>query len=342
MLKNGGQVLENQPAGTLVARFAGVDPDENDTLNYSIVDPMDQTDFPFKLFAQGGLRTTRPLDYEADDHNYTLTIQVMDERNETFEKSFTVYLINVVEDIDGDGTEDAFDEDRDGDGFSNEQEIAEGTDPDDVYSLINLPILKTLQGNLDANGSILLRGKLLADGDGAIEDFGFVLSPTIQLSRHSEDNLWIRAEEGDNDLFRLRVSDHPFEGELYFRAWAKNAAGYGVGPVKKVVFEKETSMWWGEAEELQGGWMQSPWLGTFRPYEKGWLYHARLGWLYANEAPEQSVWLWQENRGWLWTGEGIWPYLWSNHTADWLYLYPGKVGAPVFLYEQSTGLNRKL
>ena len=84
MLKNGGQVLENQPAGTLVARFAGVDPDKNDTLSYSIVDPKVKTNFPFKLFTLGGLRTTRVLDYETDEHNYSLTIGVMDERNETF------------------------------------------------------------------------------------------------------------------------------------------------------------------------------------------------------------------------------------------------------------------
>ena len=40
--------------------------------------------------------------------------------NESFEKSFTIHLINQIEDLDADGIEDAFDEDIDGDGYSNE------------------------------------------------------------------------------------------------------------------------------------------------------------------------------------------------------------------------------
>jgi len=35
-----------------------------------------------------------------------------------------------------------------------------------------------------------------------------------------------------------------------------------------------------------------------------------------------------------WIGEGVWPFLWSNNTADWLYLM--KSGNRVFLYDYST------
>ena len=59
------------------------------------------------------LRTTRKLDYESDAHDYSLTIRVMDDLNESFEKLFNVQLINQIEDLDGDGTEDAYDEDID-------------------------------------------------------------------------------------------------------------------------------------------------------------------------------------------------------------------------------------
>ena len=45
----------------------------------------------------------------------------MDDLNESL-KSFNVQLINQIEDLDGDGTEDPYDEDVDGDGFSNKQE----------------------------------------------------------------------------------------------------------------------------------------------------------------------------------------------------------------------------
>ena len=251
-----------------------------------------------------------------------------------------IRLTNVVEDMDGDGTEDAYDEDRDGDGFSNEQEIDEGTDPDDVYSLINLPILKTLESSLDSDGTTLLRGEVLADGQGQIDEYGFVLSPSILLSRRTDQNIWMRAGEGAPDQFLLRIEDNPFEGVLYFRAWAKNAAGYGLGPVKKVVFESGPALWWGSTEELSGGWKNSSWFGPFRPYEGGWLYHARLGWLYTSGSEEVSVWLWQEENGWLWTKEGVWPYLWSNHTSDWLYLYPGEPGGEMKFFDASIGATR--
>ena len=35
-----------------------------------------------------------------------------------------------------------------------------------------------------------------------------------------------------------------------------------------------------------------------------------------------------------WISEGIWPFLWSNNTADWLYLM--KSVNRVFLYDNST------
>jgi len=318
-----------------VARFVGVDPDENDTLSYSIVDPKEKTNFPFKLFAQGGLRTTRPLDYEADDHNYTLTIQVMDERNETFEKSFTVYLINVVEDIDGDGTEDGYDKDRDGDGFSNEDEIEEGTDPNNPYSHSNKPILQTGDGFLNEDGSIDLSGGILEDGNGEITDFGFVLSSGISIDPNRSKVLWIRAV-GEPEGFKLKLTQSPYQPVLYIRAWAKNIEGYGIGPIRKVRIPEAPKPWWGEVQERAGGWKTSGWFGRFISYEKGWLYHARLGWLYSSPASESSVWLWKEKRGWLWTKEEVYPYMWSDQTGNWMYIYPGEIGEPLKIFDYST------
>ena len=46
-------------------------------------------------------------------------------------------LTNLIEDIDGDSIEDAYDPDIDGDGYTNEQEIAYGSDPYDPLSMLN-------------------------------------------------------------------------------------------------------------------------------------------------------------------------------------------------------------
>ena len=52
-------------------------------------------------------------------------------------KEFTIGVLDVFEDLDGDGIEDQFDEDMDGDGFSNEKETAYGSDPRDSNSMAN-------------------------------------------------------------------------------------------------------------------------------------------------------------------------------------------------------------
>ena len=175
----GGEIEENRPTGTLVARFFGIDADKNDSLTYQLVGPGNiEESLPFKLSKRGGLRTTRKLDYELDKHDYSMTIQVLDDMNESFEKSFTIYLINQIEDIDGDGTEDAYDDDLDGDGYANELELEIGTNPTDRYSRPEKPILRAGSGQIDKNGTIFLTGGIKANG--GAEDIGFRICAIFQ------------------------------------------------------------------------------------------------------------------------------------------------------------------
>ena len=51
-----------------------------------------------------------------------------------FDKNFTITVTNVVEDLDGDGTEDHYDDDIDGDGLTNAEELAYNSDPWDASS----------------------------------------------------------------------------------------------------------------------------------------------------------------------------------------------------------------
>ena len=50
------------------------------------------------------------------------------------EKRLTIRIINVVEDLDGDGVEDHYDPDDDGDGFSDLEELNYPSDPRDANS----------------------------------------------------------------------------------------------------------------------------------------------------------------------------------------------------------------
>ena len=49
ILVEGGEILENQPVGTVVARFKGVDIDQNDSLSYRLTAPQQNEEFPFTL-----------------------------------------------------------------------------------------------------------------------------------------------------------------------------------------------------------------------------------------------------------------------------------------------------
>ena len=336
ILMEGGEIEENQPVGTVVARFTGVDKDQNDSFSYGLIAPEINEEFPFKLSPVGVLRSEKIFDYEGDEHNYSLSVRVRDEHNTSFEKSFVVSLRNQVEDMDGDGTEDAHDEDRDGDGYSNDQEVKEGTDPDNQYSIIHKPLVETVSGELDENGSMLFSGRVEDNGQGEISDFGFVISSGISMDAKRSKVYWIRGV-GTPDEFTLRVENAPFEKVLYFRAWAKNAAGYGIGPVRKMRIPEPPQQWWGEVTEEAGDWKTSSWFGSFISYGDGWLFHESLGWLYSSPDQENSVWLWMTDNGWLWTKESVWPYLWSNQSGGWWYLYPASPGKPTRFYDYSRG-----
>ena len=127
------QVLENQSAGTLVGQFTAEDPDLPTTLTYTLVEGALDNHF-FDMELNGTLRTTTPLDYET---NTTLSIRakVRDQQNAWIKQNFTVQVLNILEDFDGDGIEDHLDPDDDGDGFSDVEEIAYGSDPLDPNSV---------------------------------------------------------------------------------------------------------------------------------------------------------------------------------------------------------------
>ena len=181
----------------------------------------------------------------------------------------------------------------------------------------------------EENGSLTLNGLVDFDGDGEILDFGFVLSSRITLDPEKSEVYWIRAT-GSAAEFTLSVDEHPFSDSYYFRAWARNAAGYGISSVKKIIVEEEPQLWWGNITEHDGGWMSSDWFGTFRYYEKGWMFHSELGWLFTSPDQKDGVWIWTAEHNWLWTQAGIWPYLFKNDTLNWLYYTSRENGNGIF------------
>ena len=111
---------------------------------------MNRTTILFIIDENDSLRTTRTFDYETDDQNYSILVAVTDEHNLSIERTFTIPLLNIVEDLDRDGIEDFYDKDDDNDGFPDTYEVGYGSNPRDADSTANLaPDL------LDLNGSVI-------------------------------------------------------------------------------------------------------------------------------------------------------------------------------------------
>ena len=69
------------------------------------------------------LRSASVFNYESNS-SYSIQAKVRDQYNLWIKENFSIQIINVIEDFDGDGTEDHFDTDDDNDGFSDADELA--------------------------------------------------------------------------------------------------------------------------------------------------------------------------------------------------------------------------
>lgn len=106
----------------------------------------------------------------------------------------------------------------------------------------------------------------------------------------------------------------------YYRAVAANEVGISKSGPKRLETPASQTYWWSDAMVQAGEWKTFPWLGTFRPYENGWIYHLKLGWVFVYPEETSGLWLWKKNMGWIWTKESVYPYFWKNHDGSWQYL----------------------
>ena len=109
---------ENLPANSKIADLIATDADTNASFTFSLVDGNGSThNSLFQVIGANRLHALTTLNFETNSSAYTLRLKTTDEHNASFEKSITLTLGNVIEDLDLDGIEDHFDLDDDGDGF---------------------------------------------------------------------------------------------------------------------------------------------------------------------------------------------------------------------------------
>jgi hypothetical protein len=93
--------------------------------------------------------------------------------------------------------------------------------------------------------------------------------------------------------------------------------------------------WWSTSERIGNGFYEN-WFGQFMPFASGWIYHLKFGWVFAVESSSTGMWLWMENEGWLWSEATLWPFIWSNKTANWIRYMPGFQSDLFFDYSTRT------
>jgi hypothetical protein len=83
-------------------------------------------------------------------------------------------------------------------------------------------------------------------------------------------------------------------------------------------------------------WFTSPWFGSFHLTTTPWTYHTGLGWIYTASDGAGNMWLWREGQGWYWTGKDIYPWLYCQKTAGWMYFLTNSNGKAYF-FNQASG-----
>ena len=86
------------------------------------------------------------------------------------------------------------------------------------------------------------------------------------------------------------------------------------------VKNSEIKKWHDLIPNVVGNWKQSNWFGVFGVFQKDWIYHEKLAWIYVHQA-EQGLWLYLEGAGWHWTNTTSYPYLYSHDQSEWVWVY---------------------
>ena len=115
-------IMEDQPTGTLIGLLNAQDDDFDDSFTFEFaVGEGDSDNTLFSISGANGdeLISNQVFDFELQN-SYSIRLKVTDSQTNTFEKSF---IINVIKNPD-----------TDGDGFSDDTELALGTNPNDSTS----------------------------------------------------------------------------------------------------------------------------------------------------------------------------------------------------------------
>ena len=202
VFEKNNNITEGKTIGSVVNTIGVVDYDIGNSFEYELVsgEGDEQNEF-FNLSEDGELITAQTIDFE-QNAELSIRVEVTDDHNQSFSKSFSIKVVNVFEDADNDGiedhedpsidtdqdgTEDSEDPDIDGDGMSNSEEVANGSDPRDVNSINHAPtVISSIEGlsfKENEPAGILVGQLIASDVDaGAIHEFFLSAGEEIHIT----------------------------------------------------------------------------------------------------------------------------------------------------------------
>ena len=189
------------------------------------------------------------------------------------------------------------------------------------------PLPNTLSHEELGESNYRFWGLIQADGGSPVTGVAFELADNMLFSNATLHTATMLAGSPNfSATTQLEGGKH-----YYYRALATNSVGTAYDASNALTTPSTQTHWWSDSVETTGGWRTSPWFGTFRPYDNGWIYHAKLGWAYAHPDGSGGLWLWLEDHHWMWTQQGVFPYLWKHDLGTWHYLVGLLNGKPFFI-----------
>ena len=206
------------------------------------------------------------------------------------------------------------------------------------------PIVWTNNYKYVSESRLELSGNLLDAGSvNGVTERGILISNQPDVQINSPGATQILAAGKDTGEYTVQSGNVPGKRKLYFRAYASNREGISYGAsmeIGKAGTSPELFSEWSGASLLieEDAWWNSPWFGTFYASEKnGWIMHEDLGWVYTFPSSSGGFWLWMENLNWMWSRRDLYPFLYSNQKASWIFFY-GKVEDELLFYDYRENL----
>ena len=328
-------ILENEPNGTLVGVFQGIDPNPDHILTYSLFsmeesyhswehnDTEDNVSLsipsvPFQLDPNGTLTSLHPLDYEID-HGKSPSGPGNRPARGIFGK-IILYLflmwwkIGIPMEWKIITTQTMM-----GMGLRIFTNLLHGFNPMDRWDYPKSPLITT-GGAWEENGTLVFGANVRSTGGFRSSNWGYLCTiiPGISLLNYT------------NHGVPGRIPIPPLLTSLPWSPGRKSS----IRPMPKTGGQGEWATRglldrWRSSPCQVVGWGMLCWqmdgesppgFGTYLPnLQNNWIYHLQLGWVYVQADGEDGMWLWMDGEDWLWTKEAVWPFLWSGSSANWLY-----------------------